>query len=441
MIMVVTAHDNLAVAAGHSVDPDRWRGQFEELMARVAGRFTRVEPRRRARAFVLGLLSGLSRKNCWTIAEHAGDATPDGMQHLLAAARWDAGAVRDDVREYVVQHLGSPDAVLVVDETGDVKKGTASAGVQRQYSGTAGRVENCQVAVFLSYAARRGHALIDRELYLPKSWTGDPARCRAVGIPEGTVFATKPRLARRMIARALDAGTPAAWVTGDEVYGADPGLRADLERRQVGYVLAVAATCRVTIAAGTCQARQIAARLPRRAWQQYSAGQGARGHRYYDWAWVAIGPAQPGHRWLLIRRNRRTRELAFYRCYSPRHVPLPTLVKIAGTRWATEENFQAGKGLTGLDEHQVRRWGSWYRWTTLAMLALAFLTIAAATEHAHPPPADQIPLTRNEIATLFGTLIIEPVKDAQHRLRWSAWRRRCQHRAKTCHYQRQARQP
>jgi SRSO17 transposase len=411
-------------------------------MGRVAGRFARVEPRRRARAFVLGLLSDLRRKNCWTIAEHAGDATPDGMQHLLAGAVWDAGAVRDDVRAYVVEHLGDDGAVLVVDDTGDVKKGRASAGVQRQYTGTAGRVENCQVAVFLSYAAPAGHALIDRELYLPKSWIADPARCAAAGIPAGTVFATKPKLARAMIARALEAGIPAGWVTGDEVYGGDPGLRADLERRRIGYVLAVAVTHRVTTAAGTCQGRQVSARLPRRAWQRYSAGAGVKGHRYYDWAWISIDPGRPGHRWLLIRRNRGTRELAFYRCYSPRHVPLPALVKVAGIRWTTEENFQAAKGLTGLDEHQVRRWGSWYRWTTLAMLALAFLSIAAATEHAcHPSPPGQIPLTRNEIAALFGTLAIDTARDAQHRLRWSAWRRRRQHRARACHYQRQARQP
>jgi SRSO17 transposase len=410
-------------------------------MGRVAGRFARVEPRRRARAFVLGLLAGLRRKNCWTIAEQAGDVTPDGMQHLLAAARWDADAVRDDVRAYVAEHLGCADAVLVVDETGDVKKGRASAGVQRQYSGTAGRVENCQVAVFLSYASAAGHALIDRELYLPRSWTADAARCAAAGIPQGTVFATKPRLARRMISRALDAGTPAGWVTGDEVYGADPGLRADLERRRTGYVLAVAVSHQVTTAAGACQARKIAACLPRRAWQRYSAGEGAKGHRYYDWAWVAIDPGKPGCRHLLIRRNRHTGELAFYRCYSPRHVPLPALVKTAGIRWTTEENFQAGKGLAGLDEHQVRRWDSWYRWTTLAMLALAFLSITAATEHAgHPPPAGQIPLTRNEIAALFSTLIITPATGTRHRLRWSAWRRRRQHQARTCHYQRQARQ-
>jgi SRSO17 transposase len=243
--------------------------------------------------------------------------------------------------------------------------------VQRQYSGTAGRVENCQVAVFLSYSSQAGHALIDRELYLPRCWIADPSRCAAAGIPAGTGFATKPRLARRMIARALDTGIPAAWVTGDEVYGADPGLRADLERRQIGYVLAVAASHRVTTSPGTSATRQLAARLPRRAWQRYSAGAGAKGHRYYDWAWLAIDPGPAGHRWLLIRRNSRTRELAFYRCYSPRRVPLAALVTITGIRWTTEENFQAGKGLTGLDEHQVRRWDSWYRWTTLAMLALA----------------------------------------------------------------------
>jgi SRSO17 transposase len=414
---------------------------FDELMGRIAGRFARAEPRRRARALVLGLLAGLPRKNCWTIAEHAGDATPDGMQHLLARARWDAGAVRDDLRDYVAEQLGDPGAVLVVDETGDLKKGRHTAGVQRQYTGTAGRIENSQVAVYLTYAAPAGHALIDRALYLPRSWTGDPARCRAAGIPEGTAFATKPQLARQMISRALDAGTPAAWVTGDEVYGSDPGLRADLERRRMGYVLAVAKSHRVTTSTGTCRADALAGRLPRSVWQRYSAGPGAKGHRYYDWAWISIEPGRSGHRWLLIRRNCRTRELAFYRCYAPRHVPLPALVKIAGRRWTTEENFQAAKGLTGLDEHQVRTWTSWHRWTTLAMIACAFLTITAAAEHARrAAPPGQIPLTRNEIASLLAALVPQPARDTCHYLRWSAWRRRHQHRARTCHYQRQARQ-
>lgn len=267
---------------------------FDELMGRVAGRFARVEPRRRARAFVLGLLADLPRKNCWTIAEHAGDPSPGGMQHLLGRARWDADGIRDDLRDYVTEYLGDSDAVLVVDETGDLKKGTATAGVQRQYTGTAGRTENAQVAVYLTYAARAGHAMIDRELYLPKSWTAEPARCAAAGIPEDTAFATKPALARRMLARSLDAGVPASWVAGDEVHGADPRLRGDLEERRIGYVLAVACRHTVTTGAGTVRADVLPRRLPRSAWQRHSAGQGAKGCRYYDWAWITIDPGQPG---------------------------------------------------------------------------------------------------------------------------------------------------
>jgi SRSO17 transposase len=434
----VTTREDLAVAAGHSLDVARWLELFDEVMGRIAARFARVEPRRRARAFVLGLLAELPRKNCWTIAEHAGDATPDGMQYLLERARWDADAVRDDIRRYVVEQLADPDAVLVVDETGDVKKGSATAGVQRQYTGTAGRVENAQVAVYLSYAGRGGHALIDRELYLPQSWAGDKERCAAAGIPGGTGFATKPALATRMIGRALEAGTPAAWATGDEVYGGDPGLRASLERRQIGYVLAVAKSRTVATGAGPVRVDALAGKLPPRSWQRLSAGAGAKGQRWYDWAWVAIEPGRPGYRWLLIRRHRRTRELAYYRCCSPRHVPLATLVRVAGIRWTTEENFQASKGLAGLDEHQVRTWAAWHRWVTLAMLALAFLTVAAAIERARrPPPAEMVPLTRNEIAHLAAATTTQPAR-ARHWLGWSAWRRAHQHRARTCHYQRHA---
>jgi SRSO17 transposase len=411
-------------------------------MIRVGGRFRRVEPRCRARAFVLGLLSELPRKNCWTIAEYAGDPSPDGMQHLLARARWDAGGVRDDVRGYVIEHLGDPGAVLVVDETGDLKKGTATPGVQRQYTGTAGRIENAQVAVYLGYAARRGHALIDRELYLPKSWTGDPDRCAAAGIPADVTFATKPQLARRMIERAATAKVPFAWVAGDEVYGDNGPLRTWLEDQHIAYVLAVACDHRVPAGAGrTLHADHLAARLPKRAWQQLSAGEGAKGQRWYDWARVTITHTGSESRYLLIRRNRSTGELAFYRCSSPRPVTLAALVTVAGLRWTIEENFQAGKGLTGLDEHQVRRWTSWYRWVTLAMLAAAVLTIAAATEHARgSSAADQIPLTRNEIAHLLSGITIRPAHDTSHRMRWSLWRRRHQHRARTCHYQRQAAQ-
>src|SRR3954466_4248137 len=243
----------------------------------MGGGFGRVELRRRVRGFLLGLLADLPRKNCWTIAEHAGEATPDGMQHLLSRAVWDTDGVREDLRDYVVAHLADPAAVLVIDETGDLKKGTQTVGVQRQYTGTAGRIENAQVAVYLTYAAAAGHALIDRELYLPKSWTEDPARCAAAGVG----FATKPALATAMLGRALDAGVPARWVTGDEVYGADPDLRTQLETRRVGYVLAIAGNRRLPTAAGPLRADVLAAALPRRAWQRLSAGSGAKGQRYY----------------------------------------------------------------------------------------------------------------------------------------------------------------
>jgi SRSO17 transposase len=315
----------------------------------------------------------------------------------------------------------------------------STAGVARQYTGTAGRTENAQVAVYLTDAAAGGHALIDRELYLPRSWIADPGRCAAAGIPPGTMFATKPELARTMIARALDAAVPAGWVAGDEVYGADPGLRAELETREVGYVLAIARHRHVTTAAGAVRADALAARLPPRAWQKLAAGTGAKGRRWYDWAWIGIDPGRPGHRWLLVRRSRRTGELAYYRCYAPAPVSLAGLVRAAGLRWTVEEDFQAGKGLAGLDQHQVRRWTSWYRWVTLAMLGCAVLTVAAAAEHARDPqPAGQIPLTRNEIARLLTALAWPPRGDARHRMRWSAWRRRHQHTARICHYRRQA---
>jgi SRSO17 transposase len=407
-------------------------------MGRVAARFVRVEPRRRAGAFLLGLLAGLPRVNCWTIAEHAGESTPDGMQHLLARARWDTDGVRDDLRDYVVDHLGDADAVLVVDETGDVKKGSATVGVQRQYTGTAGRIENAQVGVYLVYAGERGHAFIDRALYLPKSWTDDPDRLAEAGVPTDVEFATKPALARTMIARALDAGVPASWVAGDEVYGADPQLRDDLHRRAIGYVLAVASNHRVSMSSGTVTATALAATLPSRAWHRRSCGAGAKGHRTYLWAWVEVPTdGAPGCHWLLIRRHPRTGQLAFYRAYSPRPVTLAVLARVAGRRWTIEESFQAGKELAGLDEHQVRRWTSWHRWTVLAMLAHAFLAVTAAREHiqAAPPPG-LIPLTLNEIRHLLIQLLTPAAHDLTHPLRWSLWRRRHQAIARDCHYRR-----
>lgn len=437
--------EDLTATAGDSVDADAWLEEFDRAFARIAARFGRVEPRRRARAFLLGLLSDVDTRSCWQLAERAGDGTPHGMQRLLGEAVWDADAVRDDLRRYVVDELGDPGAVLILDDTGDVKKGVHSVGVQRQYTGTAGRIENAQVAVFLAYASPRGHSLIDREVYLPRCWTDDPARCAMAGVPPHVRFATKIALARRMLARTLDAGVPAAWCTADEFYGGDRRLRSDLQARGVGYVLAVARNHRVTLPTpvGALRADQVAAALSGRAWNRYSAGDGAKGRREYDWAWVAITPPADetvGHHWLLIRRSLTDGELAFYRCWSPRPVGLPTLVRVAGTRWRIETCFQTAKGAVGLDEHQVRRWDSWYRYTTLVMLAHAVLTVIAARERTRFPPGNQplIPLTVNEIRRLFARLIANTAHTIGHWLAWSLWRRQHQARARISHYRRRA---
>jgi SRSO17 transposase len=452
----VSTSDDQTVAVGHSVEAAEWAAETDRLFDRMAGRFVRVETRRRARSLLFGLLADLPRKNCWTIAEHAGERDPHGMQHFLARASWDTDGVRDDLREYVIGALGETDAVLVVDETGDLKKGSATVGVQRQYTGTAGRIENAQVAVYLIYASTRGHAMIDRELYLPHSWSTDPRRLDAAGVPAGIEFATKPALAAGMLTAALRADTPARWLTGDEVYGADPTLHAECELHRLGYVLAIGCDRRIPTAAGPTRADALAARLPWWAWQRLSAGHGAKGERIYEWAWIDYTDhhtdrAQHGDLFdtqcwsLLIRRHRHTGELAFYRCYSPEPVPLRELVRVAGRRWAVEEAFQAGKGLAGLDEHQVRRWTSWYRWTLLAMIAYALLAVIAATAaNARPnPPApnDMIALTCAEIRRLFTILIVEPARILACPLAWSHWRRRHQHQARTSHYRRQETDP
>jgi SRSO17 transposase len=419
-------------------------GHFDTGFARIAGRFGRVEPRRQARAYLLGLFADVETRSCWQLAEHAGDQSPHRMQRLLGEAVWDADAVRDDVRGYVADELGDPDGVLIIDDTGDLKKGVHSVGVQRQYTGTAGRVENAQVGVFLGYAARGGYTLIDREVYLPKAWTDHPDRCAAAGVPDQVRFATKITLARLMVARALQTGVPAAWATADEFYGGDRHLRHDLQTAGVGYVLAVAKSHRVTTCAPLAPQRvdQITADLPARSWNRRSAGDGSKGWREYDWAWVKLVAPKAeadagGHHYLLVRRNRTTGELAFYRCWSPTSVPLRTLVRVAGTRWCVETCFQTGKGL-GLDEHQVRRWDSWYRHTTLVMLAHAILTVIAARERAQHPPEDKqlIPLSINEIRRLLAKLVINAVHTLDHWLGWSRWRRQHQARAKTSHYRR-----
>ena len=380
--------DHVAGAVpGVEIDPDAWAALFEDMFAEVvASALVRREPRLRARAYLLGLVSGLERKNGWTLAEFAGDATPDGMQRLLNAARWDQDEVRDALGRYVAAHLGGPAGVLVADETGFEKSGVCSAGVQRQYTGTAGKITNCQIGVFLAYAVPGGaRALIDRELYLPRSWTGDRERCAAAGIPAGTAFATKPQLAQVMIERAVAAGIPFAWFTADEAYGDNGPLREWLEATGIAYVMAVSCDHRVPAGAGrVIRADKLAAKIPPSGWQRVSCGPGSKGDRFYDWA---LADAGPGHD-LLIRRSLASGELAFYRCWAPRGVTLAELVKVAGARWAVEECFQASKNETALDHYQVRKHAAWYRHVTLAMCALAWLAVTASASHSPPAQAD-----------------------------------------------------
>ncbi len=365
-----------------------WAAGLEEVHARIAPRFARSEPRKRVLAYVRGLLAPLEKKNSWTLAEQAGEAIPDGMQRLLAYADWDADAVRDDVRDYVVEHLGDAAGVLVVDETGFLKKGTKSAGVARQYSGTAGRIENCQIGVFLGYATSVGRTFLDRELYLPKAWAEDRERRLEARVDEDVEFATKPELAMRMLGRAIDAGVPAGWVTADEVYGQQGKLRMMLEERGMPYVLAVPVNQRVIATIDEngsskvveLRADALAAMLPARAWKKISAGAGSKGPREYHWARAAIRPLEDTRSyWLLVRRSLADpTDLAYYLCHGPERTPLRELVRVAGARWAIEETFQTAKGQVGLDQYQVRRYDSWYRHITLAMLAHAFLTVTTA---------------------------------------------------------------
>jgi len=355
-----------------------WAAEVDAVAERIAPRFRRAEPRRRAVGYIRGLLSATERKNGWQLAEHLGDPTPDGVQHLLARADWDADAVRDDLLAYVAEHLGHADGVLVVDETGFLKKGTKSVGVARQYSGTAGRIENCQIGVFLGYAATKGRALLDRELYLPKEWTGDAPRLKEAGVPGAVGFATKLVLARRMIDRAVSAGVPARWVTADAVYGSDYHFRAAVEGHGLGYVVGVRADFAVWAGSRQVRVGTLLTEVPAGAWRRLSCGAGAKGPRVYDWALLPTNCPEPGvyARWLLIRRSvADPTEVAYFACGGPPGTTLPGLVRVAGARWAIEDLFELAKGDCGLDEYEVRSWVGWYRHVTLSLFALAVLSV------------------------------------------------------------------
>jgi SRSO17 transposase len=363
-----------------------WAGELTAVAGRIGGRFARSEPRRRAIGYVRVLLSDAERKNGWQLAEALGEPNPDGVQHLLARADWDAEAVRDDLARYVAERLGDRHGVLIVDETGFLKKGAKSVGVARQYSGTAGRVENCQVGVFLGYATRRGRVLIDRSLYLPKEWAEDADRRAAAGVPAEVRFATKIVLARRMVERALEAGVPAAWVTGDAVYGSDYTFRKAIEDRGLGYVLGVRTDQAVCVGLRQVRVKALLAEAPAGGWHRLSCGDGSKGPRLYDWAAVAVNCPEPESygRWLLIRRcTADTKEVAYFLCGGPPATTLRDLVRVAGRRWAIEECFALAKGVCGLDEYEVRSWTGWHRHATLSLFALAVL--AAIRSRASRP--------------------------------------------------------
>lgn len=358
-----------------------WAQGLEEVHERLARRFVRAEPRARALAYLRGLLSPVERKNGWQLAEEAGEQTPDGMQRLLSTAQWDADAVRDDLVSYVKDYLAEPAAIMILDETGFLKKGVKSAGVKRQYSGTAGKRENCQLGVFVAYSTTNGPVLVDRELYLPQEWTEDWPRRREAGIPDAVEFATKPELAQRMLERLLAAKVSVAWVTGDSVYGGSGPLRGWLESQRRAYVLAVASNDAIDLTWN-----EVTYHLPVQevithaitAWHRLSAGEGAKGPRLYDWGLVSLAqPAQEGFgHWLLVRRSlKEPDKLTAYLVFAPEDTVLETMVAVAGRRWTVEESLELGKGEVGLDQYEVRHWIGWYRHITLAMMALAYLAV------------------------------------------------------------------
>jgi SRSO17 transposase len=363
------------------LDVQVWSVYWAELERRIGAVFARSEMRTRAMAYLAGLLSPAERKNSWQLAEISGDQNPYGFQHLLGRADWNPDDLRDRLRAYVTDYLHAPDAVGVIDETGFLKKGTHSAGVARQYSGTAGRIENSQIGVFLAYASRYGHTLLDRELYLPAEWTDDRERCRRAGIPADRAFATKPALARQMLERTLTAGVGLAWITGDSIYGDDRALRQWLEEHRQAYVLAVSGKESVWLQHHQRRISTLLADLPAEGWERISAGMGSKGPRWYDWLRLeASAPHQGGwKRWVLIRRSiADPTEVTAYIAYAPATTLLAALVRVAGMRWTVEESLQTAKGEVGLDHYEVRSWTGWYRHITLAMWAQAFLAVVRA---------------------------------------------------------------
>ncbi len=360
-------------------DLGRWESELAGVVARIRPLFYRTESKRYAEQYVRGLLSPLARKNGWTIAEYVGESDPTPLQRFLNLSPWDADALLGVNREYAMENLADPAAILVADPTGFAKKGAKSVGVQRQYSGTLGRIDNCQIATFLGYVTPgRDRVLIDRRLYMPEeSWMADLARCAEAGVPQDLTFKTRPQQVQEMIEAARAAGVPFAWFTADEEFGQNPGLCAWLETNRIPYVMAVRKDTYFTDTDGkTVRFDKLAERVRRHEWQRRACGIGSKGHRVYDWA--LIDSADGDHQYM-IRRSISDGELAFYHCYNPNQAGFTELVHVAGARWPIEECFGSGKNEVGLDNYQVRTWDAWHRHITLSMLAHTFLAVAAHT--------------------------------------------------------------
>lgn len=446
-------HITLAGTRTTTADVSRWVQSLFGLHARIAPRFARSEPRRRVLAYLQGILSDTARKNGWQLAEHAREARPDGMQRLLSQAVWDTNGVRDDLRAYALEQLGTESAILVIDETSFPKRGHKSAGVALQYCGTTGQVETCQVGVFLSYVTARGHSLIDRELYLPLDWIEDPARGLAAGIPETVRFQTKPEQAVQMLERIWQAQIPISWVVADTVYGGNLDLRNWCEHHQYSYVLAVACDEPVGIVTADGQRRRVEVRdvealvLDEQDWHRLSMSEGTKGPRLFDWAAVPMLHQweDDGRHFLLIRRSLTDpREKAYYFVFAPQGTTLQEMVEAIGARWHIEEDFENAKDL-GLDHYEVRSFVGWYRHITLVLLALAYLAGICATERCSmvPPtsswsasPSPVLALTVPEVRHLLARLIWPASSSAHRVLAWSWWRRSHQRLASYYHTKR-----
>ena len=382
---------------------DLWSAELGAVKAQLGSLFGHASVAASAAAFLDGLLGPERRKTGWMRAEAAGDPGPWRQQAVLGRSRWEAGALRDLVRDYALAALAAPDAVLVIDETGFLKQGTSSCGVQRQYTGSAGKITNCQIGVFAAYVSDRGHAFIDRRLYLPKSWTGQPDRRRAAHVPDDVRFATKPAIAVAMIERALKAGVAFAWVAADSIYGVGE-VEKVLRQAGKGYVLGVTGTHQFwswgkAPVAGT--ADEIAQSLPATAWARLSAGDGTKGPRLYDWAYLEladldaeeVGCPAPGTwtRGLLIRRSLGDAGLAYFTTWCPTGTSLDVLVGVEGRRWAIEDAFETAKTELGLEHNETRSWHGWHRHVSLVMLAFALLAVIRHRANTTLPPPKSAP--------------------------------------------------